>query len=193
MRETSWLRLQQAATLLICNRVSISKNMKSQTNMSEPSSWSVTIRSHGFVSDVLIAAPMGLLLLTLGISALVEHDSAFTVALAILVLMFGSLTLASCAYSLWGECFVSVESGKWSVTQSLWRWRRTASFFSSSVRSASLYKPTRASAFPGSSGWQIQVSLNRSERPFVIGEGMHAPEEELEPIRAMIEQEAHLS
>lgn len=167
--------------------------MKSQKNTSDSLSWEATIRSHGFVSDVLIAAPMGLLMLTLGTATLIEHYSAFTTVLAVLVLLFGGVILASCAYSLWGTCFVTVDGTSWNVTQSLWRWRRTRRFLSSSVRAVSLYKPAMASIFPGSSGWYVQVSLARTERPFLIAEGMHAPEEELEPIRAMIEREAHLS
>ena len=193
MRKKFWLPLQTAATSSMCNRVSVSTKMKSQTNASDSFTWAVTIRSHGFASDVLIAAPMGLVLLALGTSALIDHSSGFTIALAVLVVMYAGLTFASCAYSLWGTCLVSADGATWTVTQSLWGLRRTVRFFSSSVRAVSLYKPTRASAFPGSSGWHIRVSLTRSDRPILIGEGMHASEEELEPIRLMIEREAHLS
>lgn len=167
--------------------------MNSQTKPSDSVAWSVTIRSHGFVSDVLVAAPMGLVMLVLGISTLVEHDSVFATGFAFLVLVFGGVILGSCAYSLWGACLVSVEGGSWTVTQTLWRWRRTRRFLSSSVRAVSLYKPAMASIFPGSSGWYVQVSLASVGRPLLIAEGMHASEEELEPIRAKIEREAHLS
>lgn len=167
--------------------------MTSQTDMNDSRTWAGTLRPHGFASDILVAAPFAFALIAVGVAALIEHSSLFTIVLAVLVLMFGATILGSCAYSLWGTCFISVDASTWSVTTSLWRWRRTVRFRSSSVRAVSLYKPAMASTFPGSSGWYIQVSLERASRPLLIGEGMHSSEEELEPIRAMIEREAHLS
>ncbi|HEY3745713.1 MAG TPA: hypothetical protein VGL17_05690 [Gemmatimonadaceae bacterium] len=161
--------------------------------MNDSSAWTGTIRSHGFVTDILIAAPMGLLLIALGVTALVGHSSAVTIVVAISVLLFAGMILASCAFSLWGTCFVSVEAASWTVTRSLWRWHRTVRFPSGSVRGVSIYKPAMASIFPGSSGSYIQVSLDRVTRPLLIGEGLHSSREELEPIRALIEREAHLS
>src|SRR3569623_861938 len=125
MRETFWRQPHGASTSSTCNRLPMSNAMKSQTNTNDSTQWTATIRSHGIGNDALIAVPMGLLLLFGGIAALIEHYSVFTSVVAVLVLTFAGVTLASCAYSLWGTCFVSVDAGGWSVTRSLWRRRST--------------------------------------------------------------------
>jgi hypothetical protein len=146
------------------------------------------IPSHGLSLEMLLAIPSASVLAVGGVVTVAEHGSTSTMFGAAIALVAAGLLISSCAFSLWGTCSIRIEDGRWIAERVLGRWRRITSFVPSEVRTVSLVRPTGFTPFPSAGGWSIHVELRSRDRPLRIGLGMHCPPEELEPVRAMIEQ-----
>jgi hypothetical protein len=148
---------------------------------------SIVVVSSGVRFAVVVAAPLGLLIVAAGIAGPLVQLSLASVFVSVIALGFGAPMVVSSAYSAWGTCSLSAGDDGFAVIHALWRWRWTWRFPRSRIRSVFVYRPPAGYVlWPGSYGLHVRVLLSDSERSVPIASGMHAPRETLDEIRAML-------
>ena len=148
---------------------------------------SIVVASSGVHFEVLVAAPLGLLIVAAGVAGPLAQLSLASGFAGLVALGFGVPVLVSCAYSVWGTCSLIDADDGFVVVHALGPWRWTWRFARSRIRSVFVYKPPPAYIlWPGASGRHVRVLLRDTERSVPVGAGMHAPNETLEEIRAML-------
>lgn len=153
----------------------------------DPGSDRVRFRSTGAHPFVWIAVPLGLALVTGGIAGLVTAGHGGVVAASIAAVLLGGSWLVSSAYSAWGSVEVEQVPLGVRITHRLASWSRTIELPRNSVRSVAVYSPPPyIVVWPGSAGRQLEVYLQRRDRPIHVAAGLSLGDEILEALRILL-------
>lgn len=132
--------------------------------------------------------PFGGVLVLVGVVGIFEQFGAGSIVVGGASIAFGVAVLCSAAFSSWGEMEVRRLASSWTITWRLWRWSRASSFQQRELRTADIYSPPPYTIlWPGASGLQLRIELDRRERPLFVGAGLQLPSEILQCLRDLLD------
>ena len=153
----------------------------------DPGSDRIRFRSAGAHPFVWVAVPLGLALIAGGIAGLVSLSNAGVVAASIVAVLLGGSWLVSSAYSAWGSLEIEHTALGVRLTTRLASWSRSVELPRSSVRTVELYSPPPYNIlWPGSAGRQLEVHLQRRDRPIHVAAGLSLGADILESLRTQL-------
>lgn len=152
----------------------------------------LNFRSHGPHPYVLFAAPFGLILVSLAVTALFLAPADAGTAFGVIgAFAFGTWVMLSCAFSVWGSVTLRRDGDRCVLTRSIARWSRSVHFQIDEIGRVEAYTPSPAvMVWPGDAGRQLRVVLQGRQRPLAIGEGLCLDDDELKSIEELLGIEA---